>query len=50
MIVKAPVSFICVLGYLKFDDKRSLTCLEWFISNVWDSFGMHFEGGNWIDY
>ena len=31
--------------YLRFDYKLCLTCLETFISNVWDSFCMHFDGG-----
>ena len=37
--------FIYVLGYLRFDYKRCLSCLEKLISNVYDSFCMHFDGG-----
>jgi hypothetical protein len=33
-----------VLVYLKIDYKRCLTCLEKFLSNVWDSFCIHFDG------
>ena len=35
------VLFIYILGYLRLDYKH---CLK-FISNVWDSFCMHFDGG-----
>ena len=42
--------FFYLLGYLRFDYKRCLTCLDKFIGNVWDSFCMHFEGGKPVDY
>ena len=44
------VLFIYVLGYLRFDYKRCLTCFEKFIGNVWDSFCMHFEGGKQVEF
>ena len=34
-----------VLGYLRFDYKHCLTCLEKFISNVCGLICMHFDGG-----
>ena len=41
-------AFIYILGYLRFDYKRCLTCLEKFISNVWDLYAFWWKETGWI--